>query len=104
MLLEYFKSALPEKMVIFLTEQKVTSPSKAAVLADEFVLTHTNAKGPPSPPQGDRECFYCHKKGHIIVDCFSLKHKQFSPNLPQSKGMGLKSVTTRYQDVTKSRP
>lgn len=95
-LLEDFKSALPEKMVMFLNEQKVTSLSKAAVLADEFVLTHKNVfvpprtdrasilrpvrpdpvqppfekvRGPQSPPRGDRECFYCHKKGHIIADC-----------------------------------
>lgn len=41
-LLEDFKNALPEKMVIILNEQKVTTLSKAAVLADEFVLTHKN--------------------------------------------------------------
>ena len=42
MLLEDFKSALPERMMMFLNEQKVSSLSKAAVLADEFVLTHKN--------------------------------------------------------------
>ena len=96
----------------------MTSLSKAAVLADEFVLTHKNvfvppfrpdrasvsrpvrpdpvnppfekARGPQSPPRGDRECFYCHKKGHIIADCLSLKRKQqLTPSLPQPKGMGL---------------
>lgn len=88
MLLEDFRGALPEKMVIFLNEQKVTTLSKAAVLADEFVLTHKNvfvsssrpdripmsrpmrpdsvhtpfekARGPPSPPREAHECFYCH--------------------------------------------
>ena len=39
-LLEDFKGALPERMVMFLNEQKVTSLSNVAVLADEFVLTH----------------------------------------------------------------
>lgn len=75
----------------------MTSLSKAAVLADEFVLTHKNvfvsfpqsdrtsvsrplrldsghsapetAKGPSFSLQENRECFYCHKKGHVIADC-----------------------------------
>ncbi len=42
MLMEDFKNALQEKMVMFLNEQMVTSLSKAAVLVDEFVLTHKN--------------------------------------------------------------
>ncbi len=39
-LLEEFKSCLPELVVVYLNEQKVTSMSQAAVLAEEFVLTH----------------------------------------------------------------
>lgn len=39
-LLEEFKSCLPERVVVYLNEQKVDSLSQAAVLADEFVLTH----------------------------------------------------------------
>lgn len=98
MLLEDFKNALPEKMAIFLNEQKVTTLSNAAVLADEFVLTHKTvfmsssrpdrvsishpmrpdsghlpfekAKGPQSPSD-TRECFYCHRKGHVIADCLT---------------------------------
>ncbi len=35
MVLEDFKGFLPEKVVMFLNEQKVTSLSKAAVLADD---------------------------------------------------------------------
>lgn len=117
-LVEDFKGTLPEKVVVFLNEQKVTSVSKAAVLADEFVLTHKHVfvssfrsnreaplrpmgqsigrppfdkfKGPPSPPRSDRECFYCHKKGHVISDCFSLKRRQqVSPGPQKPKGMGL---------------
>lgn len=41
-LLEDFKSSVPENVVIHLNEQKVTSIVAAAVLADEFVLTHRN--------------------------------------------------------------
>lgn len=117
MLLEDFKNALPEKLVVFLNEQKVTTLSKAAVLADEFVLTHKNVfvspsrperipvsgpvrptpgytplekvKGPLSPPRETRECFYCHKKGHVLVDCLSLKRKQLQPPVSQPKSMGL---------------
>lgn len=35
-----FKTCLPEKIVVYLNEQKVELLSKAAVCADEFVLTH----------------------------------------------------------------
>lgn len=42
MLLEDFKNALPEKMMIFLNEQNVTTLSKSAILEDEIVLTHKN--------------------------------------------------------------
>ncbi len=41
-LLEEFKNCLPEKVVVYLNEQKVTSISHAAVLADEFILIHKN--------------------------------------------------------------
>ncbi|XP_030271730.1 uncharacterized protein LOC115581049 isoform X3 [Sparus aurata] len=118
LLLEDFKGALPERMVMFLNDQKVTSLPKAAVLADEFVLTHKSVfvsssrpdrasaprpvrpdpgypslekvKGPPSPPRVDRECFYCHRRGHVVADCLTLKRKQqHQPSLQQPKGMGL---------------
>lgn len=40
LLLEDFKSSIPENIVVHLIEQKVANLSDAAVLADEFVLTH----------------------------------------------------------------
>nr|XP_033962443.1 uncharacterized protein LOC117464021 [Pseudochaenichthys georgianus] len=118
LLLEDFKNSLPERMVIFLNEQKVTSLAKAAVLADEFMLTHKTvfssplrpdrvsisqtgrpdlgpttferSRGPPSPPRGTRECNYCHKTGHLISGCHFLKRKQqFSQRFQTPKGMGL---------------
>ncbi len=66
------------------------------MLADEFVLTHRNVfqsvgteksyvKSPVTvqqhklgveKPKEMRECFYCHKKGHVIAECLSLKRKQ----------------------------
>ncbi len=45
-LLEEFKSCLPERVVVYLNEQKVASLSYAAVLADEFVLTHKSVFSP----------------------------------------------------------
>ncbi len=39
-LLEDFKTCVPESVVVHLNEQKVTKLSDAAVLADEFTLTH----------------------------------------------------------------
>lgn len=41
-LLEDFKNCIPVKIVVHLNEQKVAALSNAAVLADEFVLTHRN--------------------------------------------------------------
>lgn len=43
MLLEDFKKCLPERIVLYLNEQKVTEMSAAAVLADKFVLTILNS-------------------------------------------------------------
>ncbi len=96
MLLEEFKQCLPERMVLYLNEQKVVTVPQAATLADEFVLTHRNvfqsvgmekslcevagegsaAQIGVEKPKEMRECFYCHKKGHVIAECLSLKRKQ----------------------------
>lgn len=40
MMLEEFKNCVPDQVVKYLNEQKVMSLSHAAVLDDEFVLTH----------------------------------------------------------------
>ena len=50
-LLEEFKSGLPERLVVYLNEQKLLSLSQAAVFADEFVLTHKHVFS--SPPRQD---------------------------------------------------
>ncbi|XP_058610941.1 uncharacterized protein LOC131526610 [Onychostoma macrolepis] len=97
-LLEEFKNCLSERVVTYLNEQKVSSLSQASVLADEFALTHKNvftfarseravsfqgelnSSSRPKPAivrvKEDRECFYCHKPGHLIADCVVLKRKQ----------------------------
>lgn len=97
MLLEDFKRCLPERIVIYLNEQKTTDLSTAAVLADEFALTHKGTfsamrtdrnncsvpvlqsvsnRNSPIHSKESRECFYCHKVGHVIADCVALKKKQ----------------------------
>uniref|UniRef100_A0A1A8QJS6 CCHC-type domain-containing protein n=1 Tax=Nothobranchius rachovii TaxID=451742 RepID=A0A1A8QJS6_9TELE len=88
-LIEEFKRHLPEKLVLYLNEQKVNSFSEAALLADEFSLTHRvretrtdvnralrpSVRLTPSSNSEKPECFYCHKRGHVIRDCYSLKLK-----------------------------
>lgn len=120
-LLEEFKGCLSERIVVYLSEQKVTTLSHAAVLADEFILTHKNvfASARPeklqidssqsqmsrsrfSPPHNkeERECFYCHKKGHVIADCLALKRKQ----QPQPKSVGfVKAVKSAVAVHTEER-
>ncbi len=98
-LLEDFKNCLPESLVVHLNEQKVTSLAEAAVMADEYVLTHKtiyftrthqNLRAVPNktlvfsntqktetrtritPKSGaekKRSCFYCLKSDHFIADC-----------------------------------
>lgn len=113
MLLEEFKNHLPDRVVVHLNEQKVTTLAQAAVLADEYALTHKTVFGEfrfegrsvtsslprsgrvashddPKPMAEVRECFYCHKVGHLIVDCPVLKSKPKPSESfpPKPKGMG----------------
>lgn len=46
-LMEEFKKCLPDCVSLYLNGQKVASVTKAAVLADEFVLTHKYFSMPP---------------------------------------------------------
>ncbi|KAL1254352.1 hypothetical protein QQF64_016581 [Cirrhinus molitorella] len=107
-LLEEFKGCLPERVVTYLNEQKVSSLSQAAVLADEYILTHkgvfsvtrsdrnvssgsaqnqnTRVKSAGSPSNEVKECFYCRKPGHLIAECPALKRKQ---QVSQSKSVAL---------------
>ncbi len=39
MLLEEFKNCVPERIVVYMNEQKVVTLQQAALLADEFALT-----------------------------------------------------------------
>ncbi|KAK0144157.1 hypothetical protein N1851_017473 [Merluccius polli] len=108
LLVEEFKRCLPDRIVVYLNEQKVSSLSCAAVLADEYVLTHKAAFGPQTGSvadgrnssvsiqsnnvqKGDRECFYCHKTGHVIANCLTRKHKENvrDKQVAPPKGIGI---------------
>ncbi|XP_077954043.1 uncharacterized protein LOC144391290 [Gasterosteus aculeatus] len=115
-LLEDFKSHLPDDIVVHLNEQKVATVAHAAVMADEYALTHKTVFYPSTPTHGprpsnsqavrtsrapaaqpftrgpskaERECFYCRLPGHLIADCPTLKAKPKGPLSPSlSKGVG----------------
>lgn len=57
-----------------------------------------------SPNKEDRECFYCHRSGHIIANCLLLKRKeqQQSQSEPQPQGVGLIKImsSTSTEDVS----
>nr|XP_054593822.1 uncharacterized protein LOC129160822 [Nothobranchius furzeri]XP_054593823.1 uncharacterized protein LOC129160822 [Nothobranchius furzeri] len=50
-LVEEFKRHVPERLALYLTEQKVSSLSSAALLADEFSLTHRFRESKPDSIQ-----------------------------------------------------
>ena len=78
-LMEEFKKCLSERIVVYLNEQKVNSLSAAAVLADEYVLTHKPVFSP----------VFTDKPGHVIANCMTLKRREQPQNMSQPKGIGL---------------
>ncbi len=113
-LIEDFKNSLPDKIVVYLNEKKVSILAEAAVSADEFVLTHKNVFVAParrelpfsmnsdkpktskltklSGSSDVRECFYCHEIGHLIAACPTLKKKN---RFRQAKSVGLYELLVR---------
>ncbi len=51
-LIEDFKNSLPDKIVVYLNEKKVSTLAEAAVSSDEFVLTHKNVFVAPARREG----------------------------------------------------
>ena len=127
-LIEQFKDCMPERTVINLNEQKVTTLQQAAVLADELSLTHKNIfVGPEAYSRGDfpsprgsasrvddrrafqtrplpskvaEVCRYCKKPGHVMSQCFLLRRKEEAKTTAQrTKGVGLiKTVSCHGQN------
>ncbi|XP_073715771.1 uncharacterized protein [Misgurnus anguillicaudatus] len=56
-LLEDFKNCFSDNLVIYLNEQKVNSLSAAAVLADEYILTHKTVFSSASSPNNNTPMF-----------------------------------------------
>lgn len=128
LLLEQFRNTLPENLSVYLTERNVQSAEAAAVLADEYVLTHkdvkrTNWRRPnssvdnvsvevPSLPAnvkaekklrafGDKsdQCAYCLNKGHWKKDCPALKAKMNRTKSDLKPALAASSVTTVVEGV-----
>lgn len=92
-LLEDFKKCAPEHYAVYLNEKKVSQQSEAAVFADEYMLPHKEVFATPckqdssllgSRPvvnvtpvrsKDERECYYCHAKGHVVKNCLQAKRK-----------------------------
>lgn len=51
MLLEEFKSCVPERTAVYLNEQKASTLQQAATLADEFALTHKSVLAKCNSPR-----------------------------------------------------
>lgn len=106
--LEQFKNAVPSQIATYIEEQQVKTVGEAAVLADQYVLTHrtdwgtthavvgsggsagwgTVATGSIRPDVSvtgtrypDKMCHFCHKKGHVKADCFAFKKKSKPVNV-----------------------
>ena len=95
-ILEQLKQSVPENIATYINEHKVTCPREAAVLADEYVLTHrrifgeryerneSQRAGSLSPkfaqhPNGTSNanvCNYCHQQGHWKKECPLLEGKR----------------------------
>ena len=106
--LEQLKNSVPANVATYLTEHEASTPSQAAVLADEYVLLHRHAvsagyskspnfrpkttvdqlrgyehsgrDGAASTPSG--VCHYCKEPGHWKGQCALLKAKGNGPKAP----------------------
>ncbi len=127
-LLEQFKSTLSEHVSTFLTDRNVTSTENAAILTDEYVLTHkcevkkgrfkfsdvptegvtVSRQGLSEHNRGERNwksyadksdrCAYCHLKGHWKKDCLALKGKLMRVKFEHKPVLVVSSVQTDESD------
>lgn len=109
--------------MVYLNEQKVESLTKAALCADEFVLTHQGAfssasyatgvsagKNPKVLPKNialrsqvsttSPDCFYCHEAGHLHTACPAVQCKDYHQCFRKPKSVGfVKSVPSSVQSA-----
>ncbi|XP_013856451.1 uncharacterized protein LOC106512364 [Austrofundulus limnaeus] len=93
MVLEQFKNVIPDRVATYINEHKVKSAAKAAVLADEYILTHKAVRDynydgghslrepykeyssgktrsdPTFRSKAESICNYCRQKGHWKNEC-----------------------------------
>ena len=109
-LIEEFKGHLPNNIKTYIDEQKAKSLQQAAVLADDYSLTHMsgNYKKLPNSDATHRNfptvdskpadnaddsprnlrrgmsggpfCNYCKRRGHIMAECWELKQRKTRAN------------------------
>lgn len=107
-LIEEFKKSLPERMLVHFNEEKISSLSAAAVMADELMvvfpasepsersrvapLTLTSASQGAVACKEERVCFYSRKEGHIIGNRPALKRKEQNLSSTTTGSARLKDV------------
>ena len=109
-LIEEFKGVLPNNIKTYIEEQKGESLQQAAVLADDYSLTHMSgnykklpnsdathrnfptvdpksagnaddsARNPRRGMSGGPICNYCKRRGHIMAECWELKKRKMRAN------------------------
>ena len=128
MLLEDFKNCLPERIVTHINDRNVLEISRAAVLADEYVLTHRDSYDKPQsslgrsfsaprPPvtqkesgggkESDRVCSFCKKRGHTVNYCFALNKRDKPPkavNLLKTESSLSQSPSAPSSSLSRSHP
>ncbi len=71
-LIEDFKNLLPDKIVVYLNEKRVSTLTEATVSADEFVLMHKNVFAAPARRESESESAFiakyaCAYKEFVLV-------------------------------------
>ena len=129
-LIEEFKKCISSDVRTYLDEKKVQQLSQAAVLADDYALTHktsfiqskqsSDSQSKPSANNRSQNnsrynsgksnsgiiCSYCKKSGHLMVNCFKLQNKRqkdgnsSSPSKPVQ--LATKSEIGSMPEVVKS--
>ena len=99
-LLEEFMKCVPTPIKTYLEEQKVDDLQRAAILADDYKLTHKSLPqmsavttrvnhsdfGRPEqrrdPNSRGLTCAYCKRRGHLMSECWTLQKKKNIPANP----------------------